>query len=86
MVQLYMVLEKIKLDVWLFKTIYDYSVLYDYFYFESREDNMRGLSSSARCLWMIRNYMTRQMKNVKNYTPCWQSAYFLFGCKEIRGG
>lgn len=32
-----------KLYVWLFKTIYDYSVLYDYFYFESREDNMRGL-------------------------------------------
>ena len=32
-----------KLYVWLFKTIYDSSVLYDYFYFESREDNMRGL-------------------------------------------
>lgn len=30
-----------KLYVWLFKTINDYSVLYNYFYFESTEDNMR---------------------------------------------
>ncbi|MBQ2838232.1 MAG: hypothetical protein IJE73_01120 [Muribaculaceae bacterium] len=30
-----------KLYVWLFKTINDISVLYDYFYFESTEDNVR---------------------------------------------
>lgn len=32
-----------KLYVWLFKTINDISVLYDYFYFESTEDNVRHL-------------------------------------------
>ena len=32
-----------KLYVWLFKTINDISVLYDYFFFESTEDNVRQL-------------------------------------------
>lgn len=56
-----------KLFVWLFKTINDISTLYDYFYFESTEDNVRHVN---RCPSLINDpdlYDTTKEERLKLY-------------------
>lgn len=57
------------LYVWLFKTINGYSVLYNYFYFESTEDNMRKVNCWPTLLDDLQLYNTN-IENLKELYSC----------------
>ena len=57
------------LYVWLFKTINGYSVLYNYFYFESTEDNMRKVYCWPTLLDDLQLYNTN-IENLKELYSC----------------
>lgn len=58
-----------KLYVWLFQTINGYSVLYNYFYFESTEDNMRKVYCWPTLLDDLQLYNTN-IENLKELYSC----------------
>jgi hypothetical protein len=56
-----------RLCVWLFRTINDISVLYDYFYFDSTEDNVRLLHCCPSLMYDEELYDTTKEERLKLY-------------------